>query len=159
MKMVFPSSTAPTAMALLLLSCTAAVVKAYYLPGVNIHSFQAGTEIKLKVNKMTSTQTLLPLDYYKFPFCQPEGGPVMDNENLGEFLAGDRIESSPYVLKMKTDMFCEQLCLANLGRGEQAKLTANKMVRIIRKVCLSAVSVCTVYYTDGGGLLVFVFLC
>jgi transmembrane 9 superfamily protein 2/4 len=85
---------------------------------------------------MTSSQTLLPLDYYKFPYCSPEGGPQMDNENLGEFLAGDRIESSPYVLQMKKDMYCEQLCVANLGRGEQAKLTSNKMVRIIRKVRL-----------------------
>ena len=107
--------------------------QAYYLPGVNIHSFQEGEELKLKVNSMTSTKTLLPLDYYKFPFCQPEGGPKMDNENLGEFLAGDRIESTPYLLKMRQDMFCEQLCIQNLGRGEQPKLTANKMVRIIRK--------------------------
>jgi len=105
----------------------------YYLPGVNIHSFQAGQEIKLKVNKMTSTQTLYPLDYYKFPFCQPEGGPKMDNENLGEFLAGDRIESSPYMLMMKKDMYCEQVCMANLGPGERPKLKANKVIRVIRK--------------------------
>ena len=51
--------------------------------------------VKLKVNKMTSQKTLLPVDYYRLPFCQPEGGPKMDHENLGEFLAGDRIESSP----------------------------------------------------------------
>jgi len=122
---------ASSMMGLSLLMSTA--VNAYYLPGVNIHSFQEGDDIKLKVNKMTSTQTLLPLDYYKFPFCQPEGGPKMDNENLGEFLAGDRIESSPYMLRMRKEMYCEQLCIQNLGRGEQPKLTANKMVRIIRK--------------------------
>lgn len=29
-------------------------------------------------------------------------------------------------------MYCEQLCIQNLGRGEQTKLSANKMVRIIR---------------------------
>ena len=57
----------------------------------------------------------------------------MDNENLGEFLAGDRIESSPYVLKMKTDMFCEQVCITNLGRGEKTGTTPNKVVRAIRK--------------------------
>ena len=33
----------------------------------------------------------MPLDYYFLPFCLPDGGPEMDNENLGEFLAGDRI--------------------------------------------------------------------
>ena len=57
---------------------------------------------------MTSVHTLMPVDYYRLPFCQPKGGPKLDSENLGEFLAGDRIENSPYRLKMKTDMFCEQ---------------------------------------------------
>ena len=82
---------------------------------------------------MTSSKTLLPIDYYRLPFCTPEGGPKMDNENLGEFLAGDRIESSPYVLKMKTEMYCEQVCITNLGRGEKAGTTPNKVVRAIRK--------------------------
>ena len=53
---------------------------------------------------MTSQTTLLPVDYYRLPFCQPHGGPKMDHENLGEFLAGDRIESSPYRLNFKVDM-------------------------------------------------------
>ena len=82
---------------------------------------------------MTSTKSLLPVDYYRLPFCQPLGGPKMDNENLGEFLAGDRIESSPYVLNMKTEMYCEQLCIANVGRGEQKGVSPNKVVRAIRK--------------------------
>lgn len=82
---------------------------------------------------MTSPKTLLPVDYYKLPFCQPENGPKMDNENLGEFLAGDRIETSPYRLQMKKDMFCEQLCVSNVGRGEQRGVSPNKVVRAIRK--------------------------
>jgi Endomembrane protein 70 len=89
--------------------------------------------VKLKVNKMTSSQTLMPLDYYRLPFCAPEGGPKMDRENLGEFLAGDRIESSPYRLQMKTEMYCEQLCITNLGRGEQRGVTPNKVVKTIRR--------------------------
>ena len=87
----------------------------------------------MKVNKMTSQKTLLPVDYYRLPFCQPEGGPKMDNENLGEFLVGDRIESSPYRLRMKQDMYCEQVCITNLGRGEQKGVSPNKVVRAIRK--------------------------
>jgi transmembrane 9 superfamily member 2/4 len=81
---------------------------------------------------MTSTKTLLPVEYYRLPFCQPDGGPKLDNENLGEFLAGDRIESSPYILKMKTEMYCEQVCIANVGRGERG-VSPDKMVRAIRK--------------------------
>jgi transmembrane 9 superfamily protein 2/4 len=81
---------------------------------------------------MTSAKTLMPVDYYRLPFCQPEGGPKMDNENLGEFLAGDRIESSPFRLSMTNDMYCEQLCISNLGRGEQRGVSPNKVVRAIR---------------------------
>ena len=89
--------------------------------------------VKLKVNKMTSTKTLLPIEYYRLPYCQPVDGAKMDNENLGEFLAGDRIESSPYLLRMKTEMYCEQLCISNIGRADQPSVTPNKFVKAIRK--------------------------
>jgi transmembrane 9 superfamily protein 2/4 len=82
---------------------------------------------------MTSTKTLLPIDYYRLPFCQPAGGPEMDNENLGEFLAGDRIESSPYVMEMKKEVYCNQLCVSNLGRGEVRGMAPNKVVKAIRR--------------------------
>lgn len=82
---------------------------------------------------MTSSKTLLPIDYYRLPFCAPLDGPKMDNENLGEFLAGDRIESSPYLLHMKKDMYCEQLCISNMGRGFQRGTAPNKVIRAIRK--------------------------
>jgi len=39
----------------------------------------------------------------------------MDHENLGEFLSGDRIVISPYVLKMKESAFCEKLCSVSFG--------------------------------------------
>jgi len=106
---------------------------AFYLPGVNPQSFAEGDPVKMKVNKMTSSKTLLPIEYYRLPFCQPRGGPKMDNENLGEFLAGDRIESSPYALKMKTEMYCEQVCIANLGVAEQSGMKKNKFVRAIKQ--------------------------
>jgi transmembrane 9 superfamily member 2/4 len=82
---------------------------------------------------MTSTKTLIPIDYYRLPFCRPADGPKVDHENLGEFLAGDRIESSPYQLYMKQDMYCEQICYSNLGRPEQAGISPNKVVQAIRK--------------------------
>lgn len=107
--------------------------QAFYLPGVNPQSFEEGDVVKLKVNKMTSTKTLMPVDYYKLPFCQPEGGPKLDNENLGEFLAGDRIESSPYLLQMKKEMYCQQLCISNLGLAESRGMSPNKVVKAIRK--------------------------
>lgn len=106
---------------------------AFYLPGTSPKSFKEGESVKLKVNKMTSTKTLLPIDYYKLPFCRPEGEPKMDNENLGEFLAGDRIENSPYLLFMQKEIYCAQLCWKDLGAKEVKGMKANKVVRAIRK--------------------------
>lgn len=56
----------------------------------------------------------------------------MDSQNLGELLAGDRIQSSPYKLLMKQDMYCEQVCITNLGRSEQHGVKLNKVVKAIR---------------------------
>jgi transmembrane 9 superfamily member 2/4 len=86
------------------------------------------------VNKLYSTKTLIPIDYYRHPFCQPDGGPQQDHENnLGEFLAGDRVASSPYLLLMKKDMFCEHLCTTMLGRTDQKGVTPSRMLRAIRQ--------------------------
>ena len=97
------------------------------------HRHLLGCSVKLKVNKMTSIKTMLPIEYYRLPYCTPPEGVKHDNENLGEFLAGDRIENSPYVLLMKTDMYCEQLCLQNIGRADQPSVQPTKFVKTIRK--------------------------
>lgn len=58
------------------------------------HIWMQGDELKVKVNKLTSTKTQLPYSYYSLPFCRPEK--ILDSaENLGEVLRGDRIENSP----------------------------------------------------------------
>eukprot|EP00934_Nitzschia_sp_Nitz4_P007561 Nitzschia sp. Nitz4//scaffold278_size24532//8986//11238//NITZ4_008375-RA/size24532-augustus-gene-0.14-mRNA-1//-1//CDS//3329545375//7551//frame0 len=117
----------------LLVSSGIVGVEGFYLPGVSPQSFSKGDEVKLKVNKMTSAKTLLPLEYYRMPFCQPDEGPVRDSENLGEFLSGDRIESSSYELNMKVDSYCRQLCSVNLGKSQNRGTSANKLTRAIRK--------------------------
>lgn len=89
--------------------------------------------VSLKYNSMTSTKTLIPLDPYVLPICQPEGGPVLDNENLGEFLQGDHMQSSPIVLRFKEEMYCQQLCITNLGRGQAPGLAPNNVVKAIQK--------------------------
>lgn len=60
-----------------------------------------GVELKVKVNKLTSTKTQLPYSYYSLPYCQPKQ--IVDSaENLGEVLRGDRIENSPYVVSFNS---------------------------------------------------------
>eukprot|EP00587_Corethron_hystrix_P002218 CAMPEP_0113307924 /NCGR_PEP_ID=MMETSP0010_2-20120614/6573_1 /TAXON_ID=216773 ORGANISM="Corethron hystrix, Strain 308" /NCGR_SAMPLE_ID=MMETSP0010_2 /ASSEMBLY_ACC=CAM_ASM_000155 /LENGTH=565 /DNA_ID=CAMNT_0000162873 /DNA_START=59 /DNA_END=1753 /DNA_ORIENTATION=+ /assembly_acc=CAM_ASM_000155 len=89
-----------------------------YLPGMTPKSFSKGEQVKLKVNSMSSIKTLLPVNYFSAPFCRPNSGIKTDHENLGEFLSGDRIINSPYVLKMNEDSYCEQTCVVDLGREE-----------------------------------------
>jgi len=115
--------------------------EAFYLPGVAPKSFSKGDSVELKVNAMTSIEDLYPLEYYRLPFCKPSDGIMLKNENLGELLKGDRIENSPYIIKMKIDMYCEQVCVTNLGRGEplqgndkkKRRISQNKVVRSVRR--------------------------
>lgn len=107
---------------------------AYYLPGVNAKSFKQNDDVKLKVNKVTSAKTLLPKEYYHLPFCPPKGGrPVKDHENFGELLQGDRIENSPYTLSFMAEVYCKQVCVTNLGRGEHKGSRPSKMAWAIQE--------------------------
>lgn len=91
----------------------AASCSAFYLPGVAPQDFTKGDRVFVKVNKLTSTKTQLPYEYYSVPYCRPEKI-VSSAENLGEVLRGDRIENSPYEVgyslfvdaKIKPHFFC-----------------------------------------------------
>lgn len=83
---------------------------AFYMPGVQPQTFSPNAEVVMKVNSMTSIHTQIPKDYYRLPFCQPEGGPKMMSENLGEFLTGNKIQTSPYTINMLREVYCDLLC-------------------------------------------------
>lgn len=56
--------------------------------------------VTVKVNKLTSTKTQLPYEYYSLDYCKPQK--IVDvAENLGEVLRGDRIENSPYQVRIR----------------------------------------------------------
>jgi transmembrane 9 superfamily protein 2/4 len=100
------------------------VANSFYLPGVAPRNFGVGEVVPLKVNSLTSTKTMEGKDTYKYAFCKPynEAGEVnivTDPENLGEWLTGDDIQNSPYLLQMKTDSYCMQLCTQYLGRSKK----------------------------------------
>lgn len=46
------------------------VADAFSLPGVQMTTYKKGERMPVFVNSMTSSETLLPLDYYKLPLCQ-----------------------------------------------------------------------------------------
>lgn len=51
--------------------------------------------MKLLVNKLTSTKTQMPYDYYSLPFCKPSHVNAK-SDNIGQAISGDRIEKSIY---------------------------------------------------------------
>ena len=58
---------------------------------------EQGDPLYVKVNKLSSTKTQLPYDYYYLNYCKPRK--IVNNaENLGEVLRGDRIENSVYTV-------------------------------------------------------------
>lgn len=107
----------------MLLTIATSVVQGFYVPGVAPLTLKKGDPVPLKVNALTSTRTQIPRDYYRLPFCVPEGGPKMASENLGEFLTGNKIQSSPYELFMLTETFCAKVCQRTLNKLEAAKLS------------------------------------
>ncbi|XP_022883608.1 transmembrane 9 superfamily member 7-like [Olea europaea var. sylvestris] len=97
---------------LLLVSTT---VHSFYLPGVAPRDFQRGDELQVKVNKLSSTKTQLPYDFYYLKYCKPKK--IMNvAENLGEVLRGDRIENSIYTVSMHHNAtWCLMKCPHLLG--------------------------------------------
>mmetsp|Transcript_58539 Transcript_58539/g.137519 ORF Transcript_58539/g.137519 Transcript_58539/m.137519 type:complete len:668 (-) Transcript_58539:237-2240(-) len=82
----------------------------FYLPGVAPRKYRYGEKMMVKVNTMTSENTPLQFDYYNIDFCQPPGGEVELSENLGEVLAGERTETSSYVLHANVTKLCKVAC-------------------------------------------------
>ncbi|XP_065848748.1 transmembrane 9 superfamily member 7-like [Euphorbia lathyris] len=88
-------------------------VNSFYLPGVAPRDFQTGDPLSVKVNKLTSTKTQLPYDFYFLDYCKPSQ--IMNSaENLGEVLRGDRIENSVYSFEMRKEKFCQVACRLRL---------------------------------------------
>jgi transmembrane 9 superfamily protein 2/4 len=95
------------------------VSSGFYLPGVAPKDYLPGEKVEIKVNKLTSTKTQLPYEYYMLPFCQPDTLETVA-ENLGEVLRGDKIMNSHYDLKMGVEETCKILCRKELT-GAEAK--------------------------------------
>jgi transmembrane 9 superfamily protein 2/4 len=112
----------PLPLALLLV----AGVQGFYLPGVAVHEYAQDERVDIKVNKLTSTKTQLPYDYYSLPFCKPESV-INAVENLGEVLHGSVITNSAYEIYMGKSDF-RVLC-----RLELTKKTAELLAKRIKE--------------------------
>ena len=76
----------------------------FFLSGSYPHKYGIADTLSLKVNSITSIETEMPFSYCSFPFCKLLEGVKYSVKNLGEVLMGDRIENSPYKLKMYIPM-------------------------------------------------------
>mmetsp|Transcript_42664 Transcript_42664/g.140169 ORF Transcript_42664/g.140169 Transcript_42664/m.140169 type:complete len:637 (-) Transcript_42664:372-2282(-) len=97
-----------------------APVAAFYLPGVAPHEYLDNEKVEIKVNKLSSTKTQLPYDYYSLPFCRP-AEVVNKMENLGEVLHGSVIKNSAYDISMGKIEF-RVLCKRTLEPAEATLL-------------------------------------
>jgi len=79
------------------------------IPGVTPIEYVPNQNVPIQVNKVTSTKTQIPYQYYKLPFCKPEKI-KQQQETLGEVLEGEAVASSPYEVKMKVTEGCKILC-------------------------------------------------
>jgi transmembrane 9 superfamily protein 2/4 len=105
-----------------------ATVSAFYMPGVKPQTFKEGDVVELKVNAITSIHTQIPKPYYRLPFCEPEGGARMSSESLGEFITGNKVQTSPYTIHMLQDMYCQKLCQKTIT-AMQARLLKSHISR------------------------------
>ena len=103
-----------------ILAFASAPASAFYFPGVAPTSYKTGDVVPLHVNHLTPTdsqddpklRSVFAFDYYEpsFHFCRPKDGPQYIRESLGSILFGDRIQTSPFELKMGVNETCKALC-------------------------------------------------
>mmetsp|Transcript_1699 Transcript_1699/g.4580 ORF Transcript_1699/g.4580 Transcript_1699/m.4580 type:complete len:587 (-) Transcript_1699:241-2001(-) len=82
-------------------------------------SHTVGEDIQLFANKVGPFKN--PTETYRFfslPFCAPKDGPKDKLEDLGEVLEGDRLVSTPYKIKFRTNVSNVELCSKSLTASD-----------------------------------------
>lgn len=98
-------------------------VTCFYLPGVKMVTYENNQVIPMYVNSLTSTETLLPVENYKLPFCKPNEI-KSQAENLGEYLTANRIENSPYDIHFLKPLSCAVVCRQTYNPAQMALFDA-----------------------------------
>ena len=143
-----PSSLSSSLLFLSVLLLSLSFSASFYLPGVAPNDYEANDPINVKVIKLDSVKTQLPYDYYSLPFCRPTNNKIQqEDENLGEVLSGDQIETSPYTVYMKLSETCKVLCVKEYTDEELASF-ADKIEDEYRvNWLLDNIPAATKYYT------------
>lgn len=110
-------------------SCLLTPSSAWYMPGVAPRAFTKGETLEVWANKVYSSRTQLSFAYNNVPVCKFSGGDAVEgDENIGQALAGDRVQLTPYPLKMLEPAACQMLC--QLPMSEQ---TADELSELIEE--------------------------
>jgi hypothetical protein len=89
-------------------------------------------QVRLYVNKLTSTKTQIPFDYYSLPYCHPKKIQE-ESENLGEVLSGDRIEKN--TLYEVRACVCACVCACILGGAGGMGLASTFLLSFLLTQC------------------------
>lgn len=95
--------------------------------------------VPLTVNHLTPSQSasdsqvhsVFSFDYYhpEFNFCEPEGGAENLPESLGSILFGDRIKTSPFILRMGINETCKSVCGKKMIPKEDAPFVNERIIQ------------------------------
>lgn len=112
---------------------------AFYLPGVTATSYDEGQAVPLYVNHLTpgiagqddQLHSVFSYDYYHpaFRFCRPKDEPKDVRESLGSILFGDRIQTSPFELRMGINETCKAACEEASFDARSAKFTNRRAMQ------------------------------
>ena len=127
----------PSGLLATLLLLAPAPVSSFYIPGIAPTSYKHGDTVPLHVNHLTPAtnedvtqmRSVFAFNYYQaqFHFCQPREGPQQVSESLGSILFGDRIETSPFELKMGINETCKAACEAQTFDVRDAKFVNRRI--------------------------------
>ncbi|VDO11164.1 unnamed protein product [Rodentolepis nana] len=100
----------------------------FYVPGLSPVEYDIGDEISVKAVKVWSSDTQLPIDFYKYlSFCDLKGKHSYENLNIGEVLRGDRLVGAPFKINMLKSVKCLSAC-------KTIQLDAEKVNELIRLI-------------------------
>eukprot|EP00638_Chattonella_subsalsa_P009988 CAMPEP_0117734080 /NCGR_PEP_ID=MMETSP0947-20121206/455_1 /TAXON_ID=44440 /ORGANISM="Chattonella subsalsa, Strain CCMP2191" /LENGTH=314 /DNA_ID=CAMNT_0005548779 /DNA_START=115 /DNA_END=1057 /DNA_ORIENTATION=+ len=103
-----------------ILLCLSKISGSLKIPGLSPNEYKQNEQVPVKVNKLTSTKTHIPYEYYSLPFCKPE-----KIGDIGQVLEGEAVATSPYNFAMKVTEGCRVLC---------QKMYSNKEAKLLRSL-------------------------
>ncbi|PAA89042.1 hypothetical protein BOX15_Mlig008823g1 [Macrostomum lignano] len=109
---------------------------AFYLPGLAPVNYceqenenNCKSQVPLFVNRLDSTQSVLPYEYDRFDFCESPSDSSSPVENLGQVVFGERIRPSPYTVNFLKEVNCKLVCTKEYTKESKSSLEKLQFLR------------------------------